>query len=70
MSEIRRDKVLKVADSLPPTEIFGDEEGDLLVVGWGGTYGAIHQGVAQMRSAVTRSATCICAGSAPFPRPR
>jgi 2-oxoglutarate ferredoxin oxidoreductase subunit alpha len=49
MSELRRDKVLHVAEDLPPTEIFGDEEGDLLVVGWGGTYGAIHQGVAQAR---------------------
>jgi len=49
MSELRRDKVLKVADDLPPTEIYGDEEGDLLIVGWGGTYGAIHQGVAKAR---------------------
>ncbi len=49
MSELRRDKVLKVADDLPQTEIFGDEEGDLVVVGWGGTYGAIHQGVAEAR---------------------
>jgi 2-oxoglutarate ferredoxin oxidoreductase subunit alpha len=49
MSEIRRDKVLKVADDLPPTEIFGDPKGDLVVVGWGGTYGAIHQGVARAR---------------------
>ncbi len=49
MSELRRDKVLKVADDIPPTEIFGDDSGKLLVVGWGGTYGAIHQGVAQMR---------------------
>ena len=28
MSHLRRDKVLKIADDLPPTEVFGDQEGD------------------------------------------
>lgn len=33
---------------LPPT-VFGDPEGDLLVVGWGSTKGAIEEAVAQLR---------------------
>jgi 2-oxoglutarate/2-oxoacid ferredoxin oxidoreductase subunit alpha len=37
----RQQKVDKVADSLPPTEIYGQSEGEVLIVGWGGTFGAI-----------------------------
>ena len=41
MVEIRAEKVARIADELPPTEVFGAQEGDLLLLGWGGTYGAI-----------------------------
>ena len=36
----RAQKVANVAASLPPTEINGPEQGDLLVLSWGGTYGS------------------------------
>ena len=38
-SEIRAAKVEKVVDMIPELEVIGEPEGDLLVVGWGGTYG-------------------------------
>ena len=41
MVEIRAEKVARVADDIPPTEIFGAQEGEILLLGWGGTYGAI-----------------------------
>ncbi|MYC74430.1 2-oxoacid:acceptor oxidoreductase subunit alpha [Candidatus Poribacteria bacterium] len=41
MVEIRAEKVARIADELPPTEVFGATEGDILLLGWGGTYGAI-----------------------------
>lgn len=41
MVEIRAEKVARIADELPPTEVFGAPEGDILLLGWGGTYGAI-----------------------------
>ena len=41
MTKLREQKVLNVAQDLPPTAINGASEGDLLVVGWGGTWGAI-----------------------------
>ena len=41
MVEIRAEKVARIADELPPTEVFGTQEGDILLLGWGGTYGAI-----------------------------
>ena len=45
MVEIRAEKVARIADEIPPTEVFGAQEGDLLLLGWGGTYGAIRTAV-------------------------
>lgn len=50
MCKLRAEKVAKIADSLPATEVFGDTEGELLVLGWGGTFGAIRAGVTSMRA--------------------
>lgn len=41
MVNLREQKVKKVADDIPLLEVEGPEEGDLLVIGWGSTYGAI-----------------------------
>lgn len=49
MSELRRDKVLGVRDSIPTPEVSGPAEADLLVVGWGSTYGAIRSGTERLR---------------------
>ncbi len=40
MIETRARKVAKVAESIPQQEVLGETSGDLLVLGWGGTYGA------------------------------
>jgi len=49
MTELRAQKVEKIADHLPDAETLGDDTGDLLVLGWGGTYGAIRTAVEQAR---------------------
>jgi len=41
MVELRQKKVDRVVDYIPKQEVIGVPEGDLLVVGWGGTYGAL-----------------------------
>ncbi len=41
MVRTRAEKVRRVAQEIPPTSINGPATGDLLVVGWGGTYGSI-----------------------------
>lgn len=41
MVEIRAEKVKRIANEIPPTEVFGAQEGELLILGWGGTFGAI-----------------------------
>jgi 2-oxoglutarate ferredoxin oxidoreductase subunit alpha len=47
MVRTRAEKVRRVAQEIPPTSINGPATGDLLVVGWGGTYGAITAAVAR-----------------------
>jgi len=41
MSRARADKVARIADFLPPLEVDGPGEGEVLVVSWGGTWGAV-----------------------------
>lgn len=48
-TEIREQKVQKVVDMVPDLELCGDDEGDVLVVGWGGTYGHMISTVRQLR---------------------
>ena len=41
MVRLRAEKVKRVANDIAPLVLDGDDTGDVLVVGWGGTYGAI-----------------------------
>ena len=49
MSNLREEKVQKVVDYIPELEVFGEESGDVLVVGWGGTYGALVSAVKDLQ---------------------
>jgi 2-oxoglutarate ferredoxin oxidoreductase subunit alpha len=41
MVALRAEKVARVAQDIPPTEVMGEPKGDLLIIGWGGTHGVI-----------------------------
>jgi 2-oxoglutarate ferredoxin oxidoreductase subunit alpha len=45
MIRTRAEKVERVARDIPPLEVLGPESGELLIVGWGSTYGAIRGAV-------------------------
>ena len=49
MVTTRRKKVELVAEELPELEVFGANEADVLVVGWGGTRGHLHSAVKQLQ---------------------
>jgi 2-oxoglutarate ferredoxin oxidoreductase subunit alpha len=49
MTEIRRDKVLGIAKGIRQDVSLGNETGKLAVVGWGSTFGPIHQAVKRAR---------------------
>lgn len=44
----RMEKVARIAEDIPLLEVEGDENADLLVVGFGGTYGHLYSAVEQM----------------------
>jgi 2-oxoglutarate ferredoxin oxidoreductase subunit alpha len=50
MQTLRRDKIAGIADDIPPLEVFGPAEGDLLILGWGSTYGAIRSAVQRLQA--------------------
>jgi 2-oxoglutarate ferredoxin oxidoreductase subunit alpha len=50
MTKLREAKVERVQQEIPPLEVYGDQEGDLLVLGWGSTLGAIEAAVDVARS--------------------
>ena len=49
MTAKRRNKLRQLAEEIPVPEVFGDAEGDTLLVGWGSTYGPIHDAVKRAR---------------------
>jgi len=49
MTAKRRNKLRKLAEEIPVPEVYGDQEGDTLLVGWGSTYGPIHDAVKEAR---------------------
>jgi 2-oxoglutarate ferredoxin oxidoreductase subunit alpha len=51
MVDQRAEKVARIAQELPPVEVNGAPSGQLLVVGWGGTHGAITSAVNEARAA-------------------
>ena len=50
MTRLRAEKIARIADDLPPLEVDADEDAELLVLGWGSTYGAIRAAVRRVRA--------------------
>ena len=42
MVNIRREKIARIADSIPELEVHGNPDSDTILVGWGGTYGHLY----------------------------
>ena len=45
----RQAKIDKIADYIPELEVIGDPDADLLIVGWGGTYGHLYEAMETMQ---------------------
>jgi 2-oxoglutarate/2-oxoacid ferredoxin oxidoreductase subunit alpha len=51
MTDLRLEKVRRIADDIPLQQVaLGEERGDVAVVGWGSTWGPIHQAVRHLRA--------------------
>jgi 2-oxoglutarate ferredoxin oxidoreductase subunit alpha len=68
MSELRRDKVRRIANDIPAAEVFGDKSGKVLVLGWGGTHGAIREAVRELREEGKKVSACHLNYINPFPK--
>jgi len=56
MTAKRREKFKALAATLPVPEVFGDESGDVLLVGWGSTFGPVREALGRLRQNGTRAA--------------
>jgi 2-oxoglutarate ferredoxin oxidoreductase subunit alpha len=54
MTAKRREKLKALAESLPAPEVYGDSEGEALVVGWGSTWGPVREAVNRLRQGGSR----------------
>jgi 2-oxoglutarate ferredoxin oxidoreductase subunit alpha len=58
MVQLRAEKIERIADDIPDLEVLGPQSGELLVLGWGSTYGAIRTAV---ESVQREGASVACA---------
>ncbi len=49
MTKEREEKIKRVVVDVPDVDVFGDQSGDVLVVGWGSTYGHLLSAVRELR---------------------
>jgi 2-oxoglutarate ferredoxin oxidoreductase subunit alpha len=67
MVHLRAEKVRRVAQDIPPTEIFGEPKGQLLIVSWGSTYGAVRSAVERIRAKGKKVSSVHLRHICPFP---
>jgi 2-oxoglutarate ferredoxin oxidoreductase subunit alpha len=67
MTELRAAKVAGIANDIAPVEVHGDDDADVLLVGWGSTWGAITHAVDRAREGGIRSAHVHLRHLNPFP---
>jgi 2-oxoglutarate ferredoxin oxidoreductase subunit alpha len=69
MVHLRAQKIAGIADDIPEVVVEGDvDDAELLVVGWGSTWGAIDAGVNRVRAKGRRIARAHLTHLNPFPR--
>ena len=68
MTQLRAQKVAVVADDIPDLQVFGPARGELLILGWGSTYGAIRSAVERLQADGVSVAHAHLRHLNPFPR--
>ncbi len=68
MTDTRAWKVANIANDIPDLEVFGDEDAELLVVGWGSTLGSIRAAGRRVRLAGEKVASIHLRHLNPFPK--
>jgi 2-oxoglutarate ferredoxin oxidoreductase subunit alpha len=68
MTNIRADKVARIADAIEPAQVEGPESGKVLVLSWGGTYGSCTTATRRCRSRKLKVAHLHLRWLNPFPK--
>lgn len=68
MVRMRAEKIAGIAKFVPEAEVFGEPDGDVLVIGWGGTYGSITTAVEILQKQGHRVSSCHLRYLNPMPR--
>jgi 2-oxoglutarate/2-oxoacid ferredoxin oxidoreductase subunit alpha len=68
MQMLRHEKVAGIAKDIPLVDVFGPATGDLLILGWGSTYGAIRSAVERLQEGGKSVAHAHLRHLNPFPR--
>ncbi|MCK7524411.1 MAG: hypothetical protein MZV64_45675 [Ignavibacteriales bacterium] len=69
MIHLRAEKIKNIENDIPDLEVDGEQQGELLVLGWGGTYGAIKEAVIKSRAIRIKSFSSSFADMLnPFPK--
>ncbi len=67
MQLLRAEKIARIARDIPALEVFGPPEGELLILGWGSTYGAIRSAVERLQAQGRKIAHAHLRHLNPFP---
>lgn len=68
MVDDRAEKVARLVDAIPEQKVFGEKSGDLLVLGWGSTFGAIRSAVNQAQKEGYSVSSSHVRYLSPFPK--
>ena len=68
MTRLRFEKIERIANDIPEVEVFGEPEGDLLVLGWGSTYGVNRTAVQRAQASGKKVSQAHLRHLNPFPR--
>jgi len=68
MVRLRAEKIARIADDIPALQVDGEASGELLVIGWGGTYGAIKSACDQLRAEGHKVSNAHLRYVNPFPK--
>ena len=68
MTQLRHEKVAGIANDIPDLQVFGPARGDVLVLGWGTTYGALRSAVERLQAQGHAVAHAHLRHLNPFPR--
>lgn len=68
MVRMRQEKIERIADFIPLLDVHGDKDADLLLVGWGGTFGHIYTALEELQEEGHKVAMAHFSYINPLPR--